>query len=153
MPRRLVAVLLSPLGVLFGAWLGQYVFPETALGREFLVDLDGAAIGTGRPVPLAAIVFFFPTKLSIPLAGAGLAVAPLIGAPLAALLARRGYFPAMTAVLLGALIGASTAASAAGLVPSVASTFGADVSKYGGFVGGVSGVWYWLLAYSRSNAS
>jgi hypothetical protein len=152
MARRFVAILLTPIGVLFGAWLGQYVVPSAALDMDFLVNLDGARIGPAPRVPLTAIAFFLPTQLSIPLAIAGYFVVVLFGAPISAYLAKRGRFSFVAAAVLGAIFGAALAQLSAMLLGSVDNLFGPDIAYYGAFVGAMSGLWYWLLAYSKRHA-
>lgn len=150
MRRRLVAILLVPVGVLAGAWLGQYVFPETALGQEFLIDESGGRGGPSGRAQLPALVYFLPTKLSIPLALGGYVVTLVAGAPLAALLAKHIRFSLMVASLLGGLLGATSAWTAASLLMSVASAFGPKVVELGAFIGAFAGAWYWLTGYCGS---
>jgi hypothetical protein len=146
--RIIVAILLVPIGVLVGAWFGQYVFPETALGHEFLVNEEGARVGTAQRTQLPAMVYFFPTKLSIPLVAFGYLVVVTLGAPVAALLRKRGRFSMPVAALTGLIIGAVTTWMAAQYFYSVRSAFGPQIVQLGAFIGSVSGVWYWLIAYS-----
>ena len=127
--RILVAILLPPFGTLIGAWSAQYVFPDSALGHEMIVS-DGITYGTGSRVPAPPILFFFPSKLSIPLALATYVVVLALGAPIGELLARRAVFTWWSATGVGAVLGLGTFLIAAFFLPSTSDAFGTQAYQY-----------------------
>ena len=147
--RIFAAILLSPLGTLVGAWVGQYVFPDSALGHEVLVS-DGVTYGTGKRAPESPIPFFFPSKLSIPLAFGTYIVVLALGAPVAELFARRNRLTWWASAGIGAVLGVATFAIAAFFFPGVSLLFGLQAYQYAAFTGAVAAIWYWALAYHRT---
>lgn len=152
MPRVAVAIALSPIATLLGAWAGQYVFPQSALGHAVVV-IDGVTYGAGARAPVPLIVFLFPTKLSIPLALATYGVVICFGAPFAAWMKRRGAFTWWTAALLGGVLGAIAMAVVFVFRPLIADLLGTTALPYAAFIGAATAFWYWLVAYAQdSNA-
>ena len=147
MLRIVAAILISPIGTLLGAWSAQYLFPDSALGQEVFVS-DGVTYGTGRRAPETALVFFFPSKLSIPLALATYFVVMALGAPIAALLAKRAKLTWWVAAGLGAVLGLATFATTAFFFGAVVLVFGGQAYEYAAFTGAVAALWYWVVAYA-----
>ena len=152
MNRILAAALLSPVGVLLGAWIGQYVFPLAALGHD-VVRIDGVTYGTGQPAPLPAIVFFAPTKLSISLALATYLVVLFLAVPVGAFLNRKGKATLLVAVAVGALAAIGAMKLFSVMLPATANVlFREQAHEYCAFIGAVAGAWYWFCAYCPLSA-
>jgi hypothetical protein len=144
MMRVLTAVLLSPLGALLGAWSGQYLFNDFAMGHEYVTNAAGVAHDTGRRVPEPAFSYFVPSKISIPLALVTYVDVVLFAAPIASVLAKRGRFRWWVAVGLGAAFGIL----ALGLFGRGYQNLGAQACGYAAFTGATAALYYWLLAYA-----